>query len=154
MIFYQVDYFIEHLRVEKSASRLTLVSYRSDLLQFFTFVAQNNKVAIENVSEELLNHKAVREYLTHLQGKGLSRSSMARKLAALRSFVRFLCRENIIQHNPIAAVSTPRQDKKLPRFLYPLEIELLLNAPDTSQVLGKRDRALLELAYATGLRVS
>ncbi|WP_054694476.1 tyrosine recombinase XerC [Syntrophomonas palmitatica] len=154
MLFNQVDYFLEHLRIEKSASKLTLISYRTDLLQFFNYVAQSCKLAVENVDETVINHKTVREYLSYMQGQGLSRSSMARKLAALRSFVRFLCRENIIQYNPIAGVSTPRQDKKLPHFLYPLEIDLLLNAPDTTQILGKRDRAILELAYATGLRVS
>jgi len=154
MLFDQIEYFFEHLRVEKSASRLTLSSYRTDLLQFLDFVAQKYGLAVQDVGEDLLNHKNVREYLGHMQRQGLSRASIARKLAALRSFVRFLCRENIIEHNPIAAVNTPRQDKKLPRFLYPPEIDLLLNAPDTSRALGKRDRALLEMAYATGLRVS
>lgn len=84
----------------------------------------------------------------------MSRSTMARKLAALRSFVRYLCRENILQNNPIAAVSTPKQDKRLPKFLYPLEIQLLLDAPDVSKPLGLRDKAILETLYAAGLRVS
>jgi len=89
-----------------------------------------------------------------MQEQGMSRSTMARKLAALRSFVRYLCRENILQNNPIAAVSTPKQDKRLPKFLYPLEIQLLLDAPDVSKPLGLRDKAILETLYAAGLRVS
>ncbi len=154
MLFAQVDYFLEHLRVEKSASRMTLISYKSDLTQCFSFLARNNGVTVDKLAGEALNHKSVREYLSYLQQQGLSRATMARKLAALRSFVKYLCRENILPGNPIAAVSTPRQDKKLPRFLYPLEVELLMNAPDISLPAGKRDRALLETLYATGLRVS
>jgi integrase/recombinase XerC len=79
---------------------------------------------------------------------------MARKLATLRSFVRYLCREEILEGNPIAAVSTPKQEKRLPRFLYPKEIEILLEAPDTNRPSGLRDKAILEMLYATGIRVS
>jgi len=79
---------------------------------------------------------------------------MARKLATLRSFVRYLCREEVLEGNPIAAVSTPKQEKRLPRFLYPKEIELLLEAPDISRPSGLRDKAILEVLYATGIRVS
>jgi len=154
MLFSYVDSFLEHLRVEKSASRMTLVSYKSDLNQCFAFLADHNGVAVQSISTEYLNHKSVRDYLSYLQQQGLSRATMSRKLAALRSFVRYLCRENILQHNPIAAVSTPRQDKKLPRFLYPVEVEMLLNAPDKSTPAGKRDTAILEVLYACGLRVS
>jgi len=154
MLFTQVDSFLEHLRVEKSASRMTLVSYKSDLNQCFAFLADKNGITIQNVNSDYLNHKSVREYLTYLQQQGLSRATMSRKLAALRSFVKYLCRENILPNNPIAAVSTPRQDKKLPRFLYPTEVEMLLNAPNKSTPAGKRDVAILEVLYACGLRVS
>ncbi len=154
MLFQYIDRFLNHLRVEKSASQMTLVSYRTDLFQFFTFLSDRYDVPRENISHELLNHRSVREYLGYMQDNGLSRSTMARKLAALRSFVRFLCRENILQGNPIAAVATPKQDKRLPHFLYPLEVEMLLEAADTSTVNGLRDRAIWETLYATGLRVS
>ncbi len=154
MLFTYIDSFLEHLRVEKSASRMTLVSYKSDLNQCFSFLADNNGIAIKNVTSDNLNHKSIREYLSFLQQQGLSRATMSRKLAALRSFVKYLCRENVLPNNPIAAVSTPRQDKKLPRFLYPAEVELLLNAPDQSTPAGKRDTAILEVLYACGLRVS
>lgn len=154
MLFTYVDGFLEHLRVEKSASRMTLVSYKSDLNQCFAFLADNYGVAIKNVNSDCLNHKSIREYLSYLQQRGLSRATISRKLAALRSFVKYLCRENVLPNNPIAAVSTPRQDKKLPRFLYPVEVEMLLNAPDKSTPAGKRDIAILEVLYACGLRVS
>ena len=154
MLFQHVEGFLDYLRVEKSASALTLISYRTDLWQFSSFLARQYSVSHQDITAELLNHKSVREYLAQLQEKGMSRSTMARKLAALRSFVRYLCRENILQNNPIAAVSTPKQDKRLPKFLYPLEIQILMDAPDTSKPLGLRDKAILETLYAAGLRVS
>ena len=154
MLFKHIDDFLDHMRVEKSASSLTLISYRTDLLQFFSFMADKYGTPREEIPGELFNHKSVREYLTYLQQQGLSRATMARKLASLRSFVRYLCRENVLPGNPIAAVATPKQDKKLPRFLYPVEIETLISAPDMTSTAGKRDRAILETLYGTGIRVS
>ena len=154
MLFQHIDGFLDHLRVEKSASNLTLLGYKTDLSQFFTFLADKYRLSIEDISKDLFNHRAVRDYLAQMQEKGLTRSTMARKLAALRSFVKYLCRENILAGNPIAAVSTPKQDKKLPKFLYSPEIDLLMNAPDVSTPAGKRDRAIMETLYAAGLRVS
>jgi integrase/recombinase XerC len=149
-----VEGFLNHLRIEKSASPLTIISYRTDLTQFLDFLAECNELTREKIPNQALNHKSVREYLASLQDDGLSRSTMARKLASLRSFVKYLCRENVLAGNPIAAVATPRQEKKLPRFLYPVEVEVLLNAPDISRPVGKRDRAILETLYCSGVRVS
>lgn len=154
MLFIHIEDFLNHLRIEKNASNLTIISYRTDLHQFFDFLAQIYQMPAEKISTEILNHKAVREYLASMQDEGLSRATMARKLASLRSFVKFLCRENILTGNPIATVTTPRQEKRLPRFLYPEDIEALLNAPDVSKPLGKRDQAILETLYGTGVRVS
>lgn len=154
MLFQHVDGFLNHLRVEKNASGMTIVSYRTDLTQFFEFLSEFNSLPRERVSKDLFNHKSVRDYLTHLQNNGFSRSTMARKLATLRSFVRYLCREEVLEGNPIAAVATPKQEKRLPRFLYPQEIETLINAPDTNRASGLRDQAILEMLYATGIRVS
>lgn len=154
MLFQYIDEFLTHLRIEKSASKLTLVSYRTDLDQFFAFLAQRYRIRCEEVPVEYLNHRNVRDYLANLQDSGMSRSTMARKLAALRSFVRYLCRENILPSNPIASVSTPRQEKRLPRFLYPAEVNMLLAAPDSNKTSGMRDRAILETLYAGGMRVS
>lgn len=154
MILHNIEDFLNHLRVVKNASRLTLVSYRTDLEQYFYFLAQRHQIKVEELSLIMIDHKSVREYLAQLQQQGLQRSTMARKLAALRSFVRYLCRENILPSNPIAAVATPKQDKRLPNFLYPVEVTQLIESPDTSKPLGCRDRALLEMLYATGIRVS
>jgi len=154
LLFSHVEGFLNHLRIEKSASPLTIISYRTDLTQFLDFLAECNELTREKIPNQALNHKSVREYLASLQDDGLSRSTMARKLASLRSFVKYLCRENVLAGNPIAAVATPRQEKKLPRFLYPVEVEVLLNAPDISRPVGKRDRAILETLYCSGVRVS
>ena len=154
MILSHIDGFINHLRIEKSASSLTQASYQADLTQYLNFLSEKYSLPVETISLQYLNHKMVREYLAAMQDNGLSRATMARKLAALRSFVKYLCRENIIPGNPIAAVSTPRQDKKLPRFLYPMEIKMLMEAPNTSTPAGRRDKAILETLYACGLRVS
>ena len=153
LVKYQED-FLTHLRVERSASNLTLLSYRTDLGQFFDFLSREYQKPSEVLSTEMINHKTVRKYLAEMQSSGLSRATMARKLASLRSFVKFMCREDILPGNPIANVSTPKQDRRLPRFLYPTEIDMLLNAPNTSRVLGRRDKAILETMYASGVRVS
>ncbi|NMC28158.1 MAG: tyrosine recombinase XerC [Syntrophomonadaceae bacterium] len=154
MLVENIDGFMAHLRVEKSASPLTLVSYKKDLDQFFNFLAQSRGLGREELTTEVLNHRSVREYIANMQNQDLSTATMARKLAALRSFVKYLCRENVLPGNPIANVATPKLEKKLPRFLYPVETEMLIEAPDTSTVRGVRDRAILETLYAAGVRVS
>jgi integrase/recombinase XerC len=154
MLLQHVDGFLDHLRVEKSASQLTLISYRTDLVQFFSFLANYCQVKPNEIPNNCLNHRNVREYINHMQSQDLSRATMARKLAALRSYVRYLCRENILEGNPIANVSTPKQGKRLPRFLYPMETRLLMDAPDVSRPGGMRDKAILETLYAAGVRVS
>lgn len=154
MLVENIDGFMAHLRVEKSASPLTLISYKKDLDQFFDFLAQSRGLGREDLTTEVLNHRSVREYITNMQTQDLSTATMARKLAALRSFVKYLCRENVLTGNPIANVATPKLEKKLPRFLYPVETVMLIEAPDTSTVRGIRDRAILETLYAAGVRVS
>lgn len=145
--------FFNYLLIEKSASNLTISGYKKDLQQFLDFAAAKYHLAREDIEIEQLDHKTVREYLAFLQSRGLSRATLARKLAALRSFTKYLCREAILKYNPISAVSTPKQDHRLPKFLYPMEIQLLMETPDIHTPLGSRDRAILETLYAAGLRV-
>ncbi|HHV77123.1 MAG TPA: tyrosine recombinase XerC [Syntrophothermus lipocalidus] len=148
-----VKRFLEHLEIEKGASPLTLAGYRSDLERFVAHFADKRGIGTEEIGFEVLDPRTVREYLAHLQECGLKRSTMARKVAALRSFGKYLCSSQIIEVNPVATVSTPRREKRLPRFLYSQEVEALLAAPDGGDVLGLRDQAILELLYATGIRV-
>lgn len=154
MLVMHIEDFLTHLRVEKSASQLTLISYRTDLAQFFEFISTYCQVDKDVISIAYLNHQTVREYISWMQKHDLCRSTIARKLAALRSFVKYLCRENVLEGNPITNISTPKLEKKLPRFLYPVETGLLMDAPDINQVAGLRDKAILETLYAAGVRVS
>ncbi|HEY54878.1 MAG TPA: tyrosine recombinase XerC [Dehalococcoidia bacterium] len=141
--------YIQHLEAERNVSPYTVRNYKADLLEFFRFL-NKKKVA----SLEAVDRKVMRDYLSHLVGQGIVKASIARKLSAIRSFYRYLVREKIISANPIEMVSSPKLDKRLPSFLTLKEVEKLLNAPDPSTPQGQRDRALLELLYASGLRVS
>jgi tyrosine recombinase XerC len=141
--------YINHLQAEKNASAYTVRNYKADLLDFFSFLNEKRVASLDAV-----DRKALRDYLGHLVEKGIVKSSIARKLSAIRSFYRYLVREKLIEANPIKSVSSPKLDKRLPAFLTLDEVKRLLEAPDTTTPQGLRDRALLELLYASGLRVS
>jgi len=117
-----IDSFIVYLKVEKNASPRTQESYQRDIWQFVDFMADEFKVSGEQVTPGQVDHLSVRRYLAELQKKGLHRSTIARKLAALRSFYRFLSREEVVSGNPMLRVSTPKLEKRLPEFLYEDEI--------------------------------
>jgi site-specific recombinase XerD len=101
-----------------------------------------------------IDHLTIRRFLASLQGRGLSHTTTARKLATLRSFFRFLCREEYLEVNPALGTKTPKIAKRLPKFLDVKEVFILLESPDEKSILGLRDRAILELLYTTGMRVS
>lgn len=142
----QLDSFLRWLRVEKNASAHTLSNYQRDILQFIEFLCDDVQVATAVDKQDL------RRFLAYLQQAGYAKSSIARKLSALRSFFRFLVREGYCPHNPLERISTPKQKRQLPNFLYLDDCLSLLAAPDDS-TLGKRDRAILETLYAAGIRV-
>lgn len=153
-MYHYIDDFIIHLKIEKNASSNTIESYQRDLFQFIDFVTVLLQVKDNQIDLDKINHLLVRKYLGFLQEKGLAKSSVARKLASIRSFFKFLSREDIIVENPLKRVQTPKSEKRLPKFLYLEEVNLLLQAPDTKTVQGKRDKAILELFYSSGLRIS
>ena len=124
-------------------------NYTTDLLDFFQFLGTKGVGSLKEVDRHV-----VRDYLSHLMGRGLVKASIARKLSAIRSFYRYLLREEMISTSPVATTSSPKLDRRLPAFLTIEEMEKLLEAPDLSKPVGQRDRALLELLYASGLRVS
>jgi integrase/recombinase XerC len=124
-------------------------NYTTDLSDFFQFLKGKEISLLEEVDRHVL-----RDYLSYLVGRGIVKASIARKLSAIRSFYRYLVREGILKTNPVEKVSSPKLDKRLPSFLTIAEVERLLNAPDLSTPQGQRNRALLELLYASGLRVS
>ena len=150
-----IEQFLEHLRYERNVSAHTLRNYRIDLEQFLSHLAgpeSNKKRATPSVEE--IDHLTIREWLASLHSAQKSKSSVARKLAALRTFFQFLVREGLLELNPAKLVSTPRQEKKLPNHLSVEEAVRFIESPDTQTDLGKRDRAMLELMYATGVRVA
>ncbi|MBU1037609.1 MAG: tyrosine recombinase XerC [Candidatus Omnitrophica bacterium] len=141
-----IDKFMNYLKVEKNASAHTITNYTVDLDVFKDFLGDKE---IETV-----DHLSLRRFLAELRAKNYAKRTVARKLASLRSFFRFLFREGHIKKNPITAVLTPKLDKKLPLFLDTARIDRLLSTPTDRNIAGLRDRALLETLYSTGIRVS
>ncbi len=146
------DVFIKYrnyLEVEKNVSPYTVRNYTTDLVDFFDFLRKQRIASLKEIDRSIL-----RDYLSDLMGRGFVKGSIARKLSAVRSFYRYLLREEMVQVNPVKDTSSPRLDRRLPDFLTTEEMVRLIETPDLSTPLGQRDRALLELLYASGLRVS
>ncbi|HEV7396992.1 MAG TPA: tyrosine recombinase XerC [Pyrinomonadaceae bacterium] len=151
-----LNQFLEHLRYERNVSEHTLRNYQSDLLQFCEHLAPQDPQTGKRAELELaqIDHLTIREWLAALHTAHKKKSSVARKLAALRTFFQFLVREGILELNPAKLVATPRLEKKLPKHLSVEDAIRFIETPDLETDLGKRDRAILELLYATGVRVS
>ncbi len=145
----QLGLYITHLDVEKDASPYTLRNYSHEIRQFLDFLKDEGIDTWDDVDRQVL-----RRYILWLRKEGYVEASMARKLSELRSFCRYLLQEGFLDSNPIDLVSSPKVPKRLPRYLKPEEVEALLNAPDVSKPLGQRDKAILELLYAAGIRLS
>ncbi|WP_053362146.1 tyrosine recombinase XerC [Bacillus sp. FJAT-27251] len=141
--------FIEYMQIEKNYSQATIEQYHHDITGFFMFMAEQAISSLEEVQ-----YGDVRIFLTRMYDKKLARRTAASKISCLRSFYRFLVREKLVAENPFALVSLPKAEKRLPEFFYEQELELLFDACETETPLGKRNKALLELLYGTGIRVS
>jgi integrase/recombinase XerC len=150
----QLDAFVEHLRLNRNTSVHTSAAYQSDLTQLIEFTAGHLDKPVKRLRPQDLDLAVVRAYMAELYRLRQSRASVARKLSALRTFVRFLRREGWIDTDPSALAQAPRREHKVPAHLSIDEMTALLEAPDTSTPLGRRDRAILELFYASGLRLS
>jgi integrase/recombinase XerC len=150
----QLDAFLEHLRLNENASANTVRAYESDLGQFIAFLAAHLARRRSDLSAADFDHLHIRAFLSDLHKRGNSRASAARKLAAIRTFGRYLRREGEIDADPAALVGTPKREQRLPAHLGEAEMSKLLEMPDTSAPLGRRDKAILELFYASGLRLS
>jgi integrase/recombinase XerC len=150
----QLAEFLDHLRLNENASAHTVRAYDSDLSQFITFVAAHLGRRRADLLATDFNQSHIRAFLGDLHKRGNSRSSAARKLAAIRTFGRYLRREGSIEGDPAALVGTPRREQRLPAHLAEAEMSRLLEMPDGSTPLGRRDRAIMELFYASGLRLS
>ena len=150
-----LDDFLKHLKYERNLSEHTLRNYESDMVQFYDYIAPLDKNdERREVPIRSIDNLTIREYMATLYEKKKKKSSIHRKVATLRTFFRFLCREEILDNNPAMLVSSPRVDRKLPNHLSIEQMVRFIETPETDTVLGKRDRAILELLYASGLRVS
>lgn len=141
--------FEEHLRIQKSLAALTVRNYRTDLQPLYDYM---NLKAMTELSS--LNKTSLRGYLAWLGELGYVRASVVRKLSVLRTFLRWLVMNGLIEFDPLPKRGVSKLESRLPRFLSQYEAQRLVGAPDSSEILGARDRALLELIYAAGLRVS
>jgi tyrosine recombinase XerC len=143
-----LEEFIAYLKHEKNASPHTVANYKSDLLQLEQYL-KNKKLGLGDI-----DNIALRGFLAVLFDRGEKKSTVGRKLAAIRSFFQFCVRRHFMTDNPAKMVSTPKQDKPVPTFLTEEEMMTFLDLPHTAKPLDRRDKAILELLYATGIRVS
>ncbi|MHC4981771.1 MAG: tyrosine recombinase XerC [Planctomycetota bacterium] len=173
-----VERFLDYLDSERNFSAHTLRSYAADLSQFCLFLSavdndghagptdttalcakqlsKDGGLSIEAIAEKLSSASptVIRAYLAMMRNSGYTKSTVARKLAALRSFYKYLVRTGLIDASPVSVIRTPRQEKRLPKYLDIKQVESLLAAPDTNTFVGMRDRAILETIYSAGLRIS
>lgn len=138
--------FCVYLEVERNFSKHTIRAYNSDILAFLIW--------LDTVKPEEVNHNKIKEYLAFIQRFNYSKTTLSRKISAIRTFYRFLYRERLIDTNPINSIHSPKKNKSLPKFLTGNEIEQILNNIKIDTPAGYRNRAILELLYATGMRVS
>ncbi|QOY34459.1 tyrosine recombinase XerC [Anaerobacillus isosaccharinicus] len=145
----EIETFIRFLQVEKNFSPHTVYNYKKDIEHFSSFMKQHSINRYAAVS-----YVFVRLYLTEMYSLEYKRKTVARKISSLRSFYRFLMTEEVIKENPFSVATIPKQEMKLPTFLYEDELQELFTVSDITTPLGQRNQALLELLYATGIRVS
>lgn len=144
-----VETFLNYLSVERGLSFNTLVSYRGDLKEYAAFLSERSAGALSGVTRN-----DIVEFMSAQKARGISSNSIARRLAAIRMFYRFLVRERVLKDDPSGLVDTPKLWKKIPDTLSVGEVEALLAQPDLRRARGIRDKAILETLYATGMRVS
>ena len=144
----QIKNFLEFLEIDKKVSKNTLQSYERDILQFDKYLSD------KKMNYSKINQEDIKEYLNHLQEIGKKTSSISRSLASIRSFYQYESRVKKIKNNPTEGVQAPKVEKHAPNILSSQEVELLLDQPKDVDLKGTRDKAMLEFAYATGMRVT
>lgn len=143
--------FLRHLALEKNASAYTVKSYREDLTQAMTFFRERGSATLR---PEQINTRLLRTFVAWLHDQGYARTTISRRIAAVRSWCRFMCRQGMMDKNPADGLRGPKLDRKLPHFLNRSDVDRLLAAPGGDNGLALRDRAILETLYSAGLRVS
>jgi integrase/recombinase XerC len=146
--------FLSFLALNRNVSEHTVRAYDSDLSQFLTYIASSSGRKRIDLQPDDLDYQAMKGFLADLHARGNSRSSAARKVSAVRTFAKYLRREGVLDSDPSALIGSPKREQKIPNHLGVSEMDRLLETPDTTNPLGRRDRAILELFYASGLRLS
>lgn len=144
-----IERFLSHLKLSKGVSEHTLRGYSLDLHGFRAFAQEEGSLSLDACTK-----RSVRRYLAHLHEKGASVRTVLRRLSALRSFFKFAMREKIATENPLEEIDSPKREKKLPISIQYAQVQHLLEQPDLTTYLGLRDRAIMELMYSSGLRLS
>lgn len=145
--------FLQHLR-RRDVSRHTVTAYENDVATFLTHTARIRQKSVDELTPADLDAFAIRAFLGDLHKRRISATSSARKLSAIRTFVKFLRREDLVEDDPSSLVAAPKRPETIPTHLTIGEMNTLLEMPDSTTPLGRRDRAILELFYASGLRLS
>ena len=146
--------FLEYLRLNRNVSPHTLRAYDSDLSQYLEFLSGHLSKAASAIDPREVDSQAVRAFIDSLHRRNSSRASVARRISSMRAFGRWLVREGKTESDPAALVGAPKVEQKLPTHLDMKEVVGMIESADTSTPLGRRDRAILELFYASGLRLS
>ena len=141
--------FLNYLYIEKGLSQNTVKAYEVDLLAFISWITDNTNTDIINIKEDNIN-----KYISYLFKTKLKSSSVNRKISSIKSFYLFLIKKNIVNTSPISEVISPKQEKYLPSSMSEDEVDKLLNSPDSNIKIEKRDKAMIEMLYATGMRIS
>ena len=141
--------FLDNLYIEKGLSQNTVKAYEADLLAFMSWITDHTNLDIKNIKEDSIN-----KYISYLFKTKLKSSSVNRKISSIKSFYLFLIKKSIVATSPISEVISPKQEKYLPSSMSEDEVDKLLNSPDSNIKIEKRDRAMIEMLYATGMRIS
>ena len=141
--------FFNFLIIEKGLSKNTVKAYETDIKGFIKWINKNNKQSLLNIKETSVN-----QYISYLFSLKLKSSSVNRKISSLKSFYLYLLKKKLIRHSPFSEVISPKQEKYLPASMSESEVEKLLNSPDASKEIEQRDKAMIEMLYATGMRIS
>ena len=143
-----IDKFIEYLEVQKNYSELTRINYEKDLIEYSEFLKNNN------YNYDNTDYKKCMNYLIYLDNKKYKKTSVSRKLSSLRSFYKFLVLNNYASNNPFMLISSPKKEKRIPKFINYSGIDEIFNIPDIKTMSGQREKVILEVLYGSGVRVS
>lgn len=149
-----IEKYLKYLSVERNASEHTIISYRNDLETFLNFTADIEQVSTDDVDLSSISRLSIRLWLGDLSEQGMAKSTIARKVAALRSFFKYCFKRGHIEKNPAHLLVVPKKDKSLPKTATVEDIERMMDAVNTETTQGLQNRAILELFYGTGMRLS